>query len=429
MTPLDFAHETYVHWFGESFDLEALDIVLAVSAGLQLSGDLAWLLLVAGPATGKTETIQSLAAAGAVMASSISSEGALLSATSKREQTDSATGGLLRTIGDKGILVLKDFTTILSMSNDSRNQVLAALREIYDGRWTRNVGPDGGQTLEWSGRIVLVGAVTTAWDSAHSVVSEMGDRFLLVRLDSTKGRIAASRQAISNVGSEIAMRKQLASSVKAALEVNPSADLTLTEHEELILIRAADLVTRARTAVLRDYQGNVIGAHAPESPTRFVKQLAQVMRGALALDMSHERALRLALRAAKDSLPPMRLACLVDIQKHPHSLVSEVRKRLDKPRSSVDRELQALHQLGLFRLEEIAIGLRAEWRYSMPDEEYQLAVKMLTGTTKILEPVLEYYPSTPKVQGTDCAVCGTSLHASLIEAGLTIHPTCDNEAA
>jgi hypothetical protein len=379
MTPLDFAHETYIHYFGETYDLEALDIVLAVSAGLQLEGDLAWLLLVAGPATGKTETIQPLAAAGAVMASSISSEGALLSATSKREQTETATGGLLRTIGDKGILVLKDFTTILSMGNDARNQVLAALREIYDGRWTRNVGTDGGQTLEWAGRLVLIGAVTTAWDSAHTVVSEMGDRFLLVRLDSTTGRVASSRQALSNVGNEIEMRHQLAASVRAALMVNPVADLTLTENEELILIRAADLVTRARTAVIRDYQGNVIGAHAPEAPTRFVKQLAQVMRGALALDMSHERALQLALRTAKDSLPPMRLACLVDIEAHPHSLVSEVRKRLDKPRSSVDRELQALHQLGLFRLEEIELGHRTEWRYSMPDEEYRLAVQMLTS--------------------------------------------------
>jgi hypothetical protein len=379
MTPLDFAHETYIHYFGETYDLEALDIVLAVSAGLQLEGDVAWLLLVAGPATGKTETIQPLAAAGAVMASSISSEGALLSATSKREQTETATGGLLRTIGDKGILVLKDFTTILSMGNDARNQVLAALREIYDGRWTRNVGTDGGQTLEWAGRLVLIGAVTTAWDSAHTVVSEMGDRFLLVRLDSTTGRVASSRQALSNVGNEIEMRHQLAASVRAALMVNPVADLTLTENEELILIRAADLVTRARTAVIRDYQGNVIGAHAPEAPTRFVKQLAQVMRGALALDMSHERALQLALRTAKDSLPPMRLACLVDIEAHPHSLVSEVRKRLDKPRSSVDRELQALHQLGLFRLEEIELGHRTEWRYSMPDEEYRLAVQMLTS--------------------------------------------------
>jgi len=54
--------------------------------------------------------------------------------------------------------------------------MLAALREVYDGRWERNVGTDGGQTLTWTGRIAVVGAVTTAWDVAHSV---MDDRFVL----------------------------------------------------------------------------------------------------------------------------------------------------------------------------------------------------------------------------------------------------------
>ena len=61
---------------------------------------------------------------------------------------------------------------------DAIDAVLAALREIYDGRWERNVGIDGGQTLTWTGRIIVIGAVTTAWDSARSVVSSMGDRSL-----------------------------------------------------------------------------------------------------------------------------------------------------------------------------------------------------------------------------------------------------------
>ena len=56
--------------------------------------------------------------------------------------------------------------------------MLAAVREIHDGRWERNVGTDGGKTLTWTGRIVIVGAVTTAWDTAHEVIAHMGDRFV-----------------------------------------------------------------------------------------------------------------------------------------------------------------------------------------------------------------------------------------------------------
>jgi hypothetical protein len=38
-----------------------------------------------------------------------------------------------------------DFTSILSQNRDTRGQVLAALREVYDGSWDRPVGADGGK--------------------------------------------------------------------------------------------------------------------------------------------------------------------------------------------------------------------------------------------------------------------------------------------
>ena len=44
------------------------------------------------------------------------------------------------------------------MSRDRRDDVLKALREIYDGYWRRQVGTDGGRSFEWEGRIVLSSA-------------------------------------------------------------------------------------------------------------------------------------------------------------------------------------------------------------------------------------------------------------------------------
>ena len=109
-----------------------------------MPGDPLWLLIVAGPGGAKTETVQALAGAGAHVTSTIASEGALLSATPRRERNKKATGGLLRKIGDRGVLVIKDFTSILSADRNTRASVLAAIREVYDGRWERNVGTDGG---------------------------------------------------------------------------------------------------------------------------------------------------------------------------------------------------------------------------------------------------------------------------------------------
>ena len=86
------------------------------------------------------------------------------------------------------MLVVKDVTSILSMNGDTRAKVLAALREVYDGRWDREVGAEGGRVIRWEGRIVVIGAVTTAWDTHHAVIATMGDRFVLVRMDSDQGQ-------------------------------------------------------------------------------------------------------------------------------------------------------------------------------------------------------------------------------------------------
>ncbi len=261
---LDAAHAVYRRWLGETYDLTALDAVLAAAAVDQLDGDTVWLLVVSGSGNAKTETVGSLAGAGAYVTSTIASKGALLSATSRKDQSKDATGGLLRKIGDTGVLVIKDVTSILSMNRDTRAAVLAALREVYDGRWERNVGTDGGKSLLWTGRITVVGAVTTAYDSAHAVIASMGDRFALVRVDSNLGRLSAGRQALRNVGHEVQMRAELSEAAGAVLAGVDPKRAELTEDDITLLLGAADLVTLARTAVERDYRGEVVEAHQPE---------------------------------------------------------------------------------------------------------------------------------------------------------------------
>jgi len=77
-----------------------------------------------------------------------------------------------------------------------------------------------------------------------------------------------------------------------AVVLHPVQDGAETAPEIDVLLSLADLVTRARTAVQRDFQGNPEFAHDLEMPTRFAKQLVQIVRGALAIGMSREAALR-----------------------------------------------------------------------------------------------------------------------------------------
>jgi len=372
---LDEAHAVYRRWLGDTFDLTALDAVLAAAAVDKLDGDPVWLLVVSGSGNAKTETVGSLIGAGAYVTSTVTSEGALLSATSRKEQSKDATGGLLRKIGDRGVLVIKDVTSILSMNRDTRASVLAALREVYDGRWERNVGTDGGKSLLWTGRITLIGAVTTAYDSAHAVIASMGDRFALVRVDSNLGRMSAGRQALRNVGHEVEMRADLAEAAGAVLAGVDAGRAALTEDDMTLLLDAADLVTLARTAVERDYRGEAVEAHQPEAPTRFAKMLGQLVRGTLAVGGSHDTAVVVAMRVAGDSVPPLRLLVLGDLLTYPDSTTTDVTKRLQRPRTTVDRTLQELHLLGLVRIDEVE-GQRS-WRYGLSPEVDREALALL----------------------------------------------------
>jgi hypothetical protein len=362
------AHRVFRRWFGDDYDIDGLDAALSTAAVEQLDGDPVWLVILSGSGNAKTETVLALAGAGAHVTSTIKSEGALLSGTSAKERTDKATGGLLRVLGAHGVMVVKDYTTILSMSGDARAEVLAAMREVYDGSWTRNVGTDGGRSLEWSGRIAVVAACTTAYDTHHSAIAALGDRFAVIRLDSGAGRLAAGRQAIRNVGSEIAMRAELARAVGAVLaRIDTTAEITPDVEEDLLY--AADLVTLSRTACEYEFKTGLPNyAHMPEMPTRYAKMLGQLYRGGLAVGMDRDDALRLSLRIAHDSIPPLRLAVLLDVADNARASCSAVTKRVQQPRATVDRVLHELHLLGLLVIADDPSSIedrRVGGRYSL----------------------------------------------------------------
>jgi hypothetical protein len=156
--------------------------VLGTVAANLLPGDPVWLGLIGPPSSAKTEILNSTLMLPDVVQAATVTPASLLSGTPKKQFDKSAKGGLLRRIGDFGIIVLKDFGSILSMRPDAKAETLAALREVYDGSWTRHLGTDGGKMLSWQGKVGLLFGATGVIDAHYSVIGAMGDRFLFNRL-------------------------------------------------------------------------------------------------------------------------------------------------------------------------------------------------------------------------------------------------------
>jgi hypothetical protein len=64
-------------------------------------------------------------------------------------------------------------------------------------------------------------------------------------------------------------------------------------------------------------------------------------------------------------MPPLRLKVIDDLARDPGSTTGDVRRRVNKPWHTVDRQLQALHMLGVLDVVEDTYGEKTRWHYSL----------------------------------------------------------------
>lgn len=339
--------------------------VLAAIAAHRYPGDPVWLLLVGPPGSGKSEILQSTRQLRDVHPAATLTEAALLSGTPKKDTASDARGGLLRTIGQSGIIMAKDFGSVLSMNRDTRGQLLAALRELYDGEWVRHVGVDGGRTLSWSGKLSMIAGCTPAIDNHHAVMAAMGERFLMCRLDAAEDEKQAGR-ALDHFGKEAEMRAELQATISDMFAVELPPPLPLEQEDRDFLINLASLVVRCRSAVERDtYNREIVSIPDPEAPARLVTVLARLFGGLLAIGCDLTTARAVMQRVGLDSMPALRrtvLDALADEEEGRSTPV--IAERIGYPTNTLRRTLEDLTAHGVTERQSQGKGKADLWRLS-----------------------------------------------------------------
>jgi hypothetical protein len=273
--------------------------------------------------------------------------------------------------------VLKDFTSILSMHREKRGQILAALREIADGHWSREIGGEGGALLEWRGKLGLVMACTTAYDRAHEVIASMGDRFLLIRLeddDPEQGLL----DALEGTGQEGEARAALADAAAGLLGHPPEyPPLDATPADRQRIAKVANVVTLARSPVARDYRGEIELVMDREAPHRFGKALFTLWRACGLLGMNRDQAWEVANRIAADSMPKLRWRVLKSLTEEERS-TNSVAMVVNHPSKSTHRALQDLAAHGVVKRNTVQLEGTATkdfWRLTEAGD----AIRLLVG--------------------------------------------------
>jgi hypothetical protein len=344
-------------------DLGALYATLGAVAANWMRGDPIWLLLVGPPSSGKTELVGALAKLPHTRFAALLTEAALLSGTSTKERAKGAKGGLLREIDAFGILLMKDFTSTLAQNRDTRAQTLSALREIYDGHWSRPVGTEGGKVLHWSGKVGLVAGVTPAIDAHHAVLSELGDRFIFYRLPPTDA--ARQGKAALDLDDDGQMRAELAAAVAEffAAVKPPDKPPKLQGAEQARMIALATLAARCRSAVERDGRTReLLFVPEAEPPARLAKALWRLLEGVSAIGVDRQTAWQVVTKTALDCMPSRRRIVLEILVDETEPTTTEVAERSDQPTPTVRLALEDLTAHRLAARKPQGRGKADRWR-------------------------------------------------------------------
>jgi ribosomal protein S18 acetylase RimI-like enzyme len=360
---------------------------LAVAVSAALDGDPLWGMLIGPSSSGKTEAIRALDG----LAEPIDeiTAPALLSWTHGRRPQPT---GVLTRIGERGLITVGDFSTVLATSDrGGRDQLFALLRRVYDGQVTRDLG-NAPVPLRWSGRLTLLAACTPAIDNYASHADQLGPRWLYYRLvsGSSSAKRAISRKARLRPGDLARLRgqaAQLASRLVAGAQ-DKAAGVRLSEQAAERLDDLAIVCCFGRAVVPRNAYGRreIEGLAIVEEPPRLVGQLLLLARGLLALGLVETAVVGLCRRAALDSIPQVRRRLLHALAEDDEVSVSEAARRVGCDRRVARMGLEELAAIGLATCpalddedqEELEDGpgrwSAHPWRLAGPDQRLVRAV-------------------------------------------------------
>jgi len=254
-------------------DYRIIDVMLGTYIANKFKTDPLWLLVIAPPSNAKTEIMRGfLGHPDAYFLSNLTPS----TLVSGQKPKGGADPSLLLQLNDK-LVILKDFTTVLSMRSENQQEILAQLREAYDGHYKKAFG--NGKVIEWKGRFGVLAACTPIWDAHYAVIGAMGERFLLYRTGNRKG-IESGLRAQQVVGREEEMRQCIQKGIHTFInQFQELQQIKFEKNEDLNrkIVALANLTAHGRCPVKRDrYHRDILYQPEPEGTPRLVKQFMQI---------------------------------------------------------------------------------------------------------------------------------------------------------
>lgn len=357
-------------------DKNVLKILAATLVAHRFSTDPLWLLLIAPPSGTKTELISATSSLSFVYFLSDLTPQTLASGLKYKDDPS-----LLAKLKNE-VIIMKDFTTVLSMRQEERQIILSQLREVYDGKYSKAFGT--GKKVEWEGRLGFIAGVTTIVDTHLSLFQVMGERFIQYRIPQPNDE-EVGRMALSKFGQEKQMRSEMRDAFKkyfAQIKIPKVEEIIIPEEIITALVATASLTVLARSGIIRDnYKKEITYIPEPEAPSRLTKQLGTLVKALCVVRGGTEVSWAdyyLTLRVALDIIPRNRMVHLKALCNQYKLTTSAVALATDYSVSGAEMILEDLAALKLVTVNRQGAGRPNEWELSYKLKQYMN--KMLPST-------------------------------------------------
>jgi len=313
--------------------------------------DAIWVFIIAGSSCGKTELIAALNEVAGYVPMSMMTQNTFISG---QQRTGTETSMLMNLHKHQGILTFKDFTTLISMNREALAEIMAQLREIYDGQLKKIYGT--GKVIDWKGKVSIIAGCTSAIYSNIALHSAMGERFLMYslqspdamevldRMDANATDMKEKRQILKD-----AFKKYLDTELGELPETLPQVD----DQTNMDLKQLAIFTTKARSPIERDMHSpgkEIIFKHDTEGPTRFYSQIKAIAGALMVINgngLLETLDRDILFKVSLDSIPKMRHTVLQELARYSSVETNGLAIKLNYPNSTVSRALEDLNALEL----------------------------------------------------------------------------------
>lgn len=281
-TTLEEYHQVLSKWlYLESEDTDFIDVALAALLDREISGDPVWLYLIAPPGGVKSELLRCFRCYDKGYTLDTLTPATFVSGLAEKNKDTGErepVAGILQDLNGKTVIV-KDFTTILNSSEETKTEIYGQLRSIYDGYYEKAFGTMR-MKVSIEAVIGLLVGVTPVIDKYTRMQSALGERFLKIR--NNPDRWKAAERALSNEGKEHQMREELNRATESYLKSLSFETIpTITDEQAQDILRMGMYVGFMRANVWESYEsGRIIDMElmGSEVPTRLAKQFKHLVK-------------------------------------------------------------------------------------------------------------------------------------------------------